>query len=260
MNIESLLNKYPKKRPPLTQKHKDIFAKEYKENRDGEGFIRGLAQRAESWMHKQVASHSYNAPTTLEIGAGTLNQLKHEKNNGAYDIIEPFKHLYTNNPKLDQIRHVYDDMGLLPDETHVYDRIISVAVLEHLEELPYNLARSCLLLKKDGSFQAGIPSEGGFLWGLGWRLTTGLGYYLRNKISYKTLMEHEHINDIDEMLNLTRYFFSDVTIHYFPIPGKHLSLYAYIAAKNPNKSRALEYLKSYTPIAISTPKASKKAS
>ena len=73
-------------------------------------------------------------------------------------------------------------------------------------------------------------------------------------------MEHEHINDIDEMLNLTRYFFSDVTIHYFPIPGKHLSLYAYIAAKNPNKSRALEYLKSYTPIAISTPKASKKAS
>ncbi len=249
MTAENLLKKFPKKRPPLTQKHKDIFAQEYKENRDGEGFVRGLAQKAESWMHKHVASHNFTAPETLEIGAGTLNQLKHEKGSGAYDIIEPFKTLYQGRKELEKVRNIYDDMGVIPNNEFLYDRIISIAVLEHLEELPYNLARCCLLLKNRGIFQAGIPSEGGFLWGLGWRMTTGLSYYLRNKISYKTLMEHEHINDIDEMLCLVRYFFKDVKVKYFPLPGKHLSLYAYIEASSPDIEKAQTYLENYSPLA-----------
>ena len=30
----------------------------------------------------------------LEIGAGTLNHLKYEKNFSEYDIVEPFKNLF----------------------------------------------------------------------------------------------------------------------------------------------------------------------
>lgn len=260
MNALDLLKLYPKSRPPLTKQHEDIFAQEYKENRDGKGFVRGLAQWAESWMHKHVANHGLTKPTTLEIGAGTLNQLKHEKEIGHYDIIEPFTHLYEGRDTLKKVRNVYDDMGVLTTNDAEYDRITSIAVLEHLEELPYNLARCCLLLKETGIFQAGIPSEGGFLWGLGWRATTGLSYYLRNKISYKTLMEHEHINDIDEMLCLVHYFFKDVKVRYFPLPGKHFSLYAYIEAKQPDLEKAKAYLKEYTPLAQQKTSQKKKAS
>ena len=100
----------------------------------------------ERWLHKKVAGDvkGINNKSTLEIGAGTLNQLEYEQTR-PYDIVEPFTELYRNSPHLSRINHIYSDISEIGrDKT--YDRITSVATFEHLTDLPGVIARTCLLL------------------------------------------------------------------------------------------------------------------
>lgn len=228
--LEKLLGSYPRQRPPLPPAQRAIYLAEYKANRTGQNPIQRLAQAAESWMHRQVARHP-GGERLLEIGAGALNHLPYESA-PTYDIVEPFTALYEDSPQRARVARCYADIGELAAEPS-YDRILSIAVLEHLEDLPTVIARSGRLLRSGGRFQAGIPSEGGFLWGLGWRCTTGLSYRLRTGLSYGMVMRHEHLSQAPEIVAVVRYFFERVELRYFPLPHHHLSLYAYLEASHP---------------------------
>ncbi len=238
-----MLASYPRTRPPLGEQHARIYAQEYKKTR---GSDKPLMSRVSSgvsgWMHRKVAEGA-GSGSVLEIGAGTLNHLPYEGTLAAYDIVEPFTYLFEDHPQRASLRAIFADIREVPAESR-YARIISIAALEHLTELPAALARSGLLLEEGGRFQAGIPSEGGFLWGLTWRCSTGLAYYLRNRISYAPLMRHEHINDAAEIIALARHFFGDVRLEYFPLPGLHTSLFVYLDCRSPNRDRCREYLDS----------------
>ncbi len=228
-DIQSLLASYPRVRPALTPEHTAIFEKEYKLNREGERVVEGMAKKLEGWMHHHIAAHS---SSTLELGAGTLNHLKFEEKIAGYDIVEPFTELYQGSNRLKQVEAVYDNLSDVPMDKK-YSRIISIAVLEHMTNLPYELALSCQHLKEGGVFQAGIPSEGGLMWWLGWRCTTGISFWLRNRLDYGVLMRHEHVNTAPEIIKLVKYFFADVKVRRFPTPLHSMSLYAYIEARNP---------------------------
>jgi len=203
--------------------------------------IEGASKRLEQWMHRRVAMHA--GGPVLELGAGTLNHLKFESSaiQHGYDIVEPFTELFSGNSSLGAVRHVYRQQTEIL-QRQAYGRIISIAVLEHLTDLPRELARSGRLLKADGVFQAGIPSQGGFAWWLGWRCTTGVSYWLRNRLDKGVIMRHEHVNSAPEIIALVRYFFKEVAIVRFPLPHHQLSLYAYIEARKPNLSRCEEVL------------------
>lgn len=202
--IEELLASYPRTRPPLTAAHRKIYIDEYVLGRSGKGMLYGAVALLESWMHRKVAK-LMGRKSVLEIGAGTLNHVPYEPDTETYDCIEPFSELFVNSENAHRIRNLYKDIEEVPEDAH-YQRIISVAVLEHLVNLPKIIACSGLLLSPDGVFQVGIPSEGGFLWGLSWRLSTGIAYRLRTGLSYKVFMRHEHINTAREILQVTKYF------------------------------------------------------
>lgn len=242
MDIQKLLNSYPRKRSPLTERHEAIYEKEYKLNRGGKTFFSSLSQKTESWMHRQIAGRR-KAGSILEIGAGTLNHLGYEspEKTTAYDIVEPFENLYKNNPQLSRLRRIHKDIAEIP-QGEFFDRILSVAVLEHLTDLPSIVARSALHLREGGIFQHGIPSEGGLTWGLSWRLTTGLAFRLRTGLSYQTLMRHEHVNRAPEILEVVRYFFGKVSVKRFPFKGHHFSFYTYLEAAQPNRARCEAFL------------------
>ena len=57
---------------------------------------------------------AHTAGATLELGAGTLNQLAYEPAGHAYDIVEPFKALYSDSPLLGGVRHAYADIVRRP--------------------------------------------------------------------------------------------------------------------------------------------------
>lgn len=239
MNTQSnpLFEAFPKSRPPLPDTIQKIYNEHYKVNRQGQTPASSIAQRLESWMHKKVAANKpsrvHSDSTTLEIGAGTLNHLHYEPPVSHYDIIEPMKELYENTASESLARNKFSDISEISGE-YVYDRIISVAVLEHVLNLPELISASCTLLKKDGTFCCGISSEGGFLWGLAWRLSTGLEFRLKYNADYGALMRHEHVNNAMEIEGLLRFFFANVRVTTFGM-GKHLSLYKYIECKEPIK-------------------------
>jgi SAM-dependent methyltransferase len=168
---------------------------------------------------------------TLELGAGTLNQLDYELSTGAYDIVEPFAELYQGADARYRVRDIFADMAEVPADRR-YDRITSVAALEHICDLPLVLARAAKLLKPDGVLRSAIPSEGGMLWTLGWMATTGLEFRLRHGLDYGLLMRHEHVNTASEIETLVKALFEEVEIRSFGV-GRQLSLYRFSAARRP---------------------------
>ncbi len=232
--LATLLARFPKTRPTLPPKLQAIYTRQYIENRGGETPAASLAQRLERWLHRQVAADVKNGgipAATLELGAGTLNQLAYEPPNPAYDIVEPFEELYRDSPLKGRLRSVYADASDVPRD-RTYDRITSVASLEHICDLPLVLARAARLLAPDGTLRAAIPSEGGFLWKLGWMCTTGLEFRLRHGLDYGLMMAHEHVNDAREIETLIRALFEEVEVSSFGI-GRQLSLYRFLAGRRP---------------------------
>jgi len=242
--IHSTLNAFPKQRPTLTDAHKEIYEKEYLLNRGDEGgFLYRLIAKLEAWSHKKIAARKGKGlGPVLEIGPGTLNQVPYEDKGYDYDIVEPSDFFYQNSPHKTRIRDFYHDISDIELGDTPYKRIFTKGVLEHVADLPALIARSALLLEENGIFQNAIPSEGGFLWGASWRLTTALSYKRRTGLDYKTVMRHEHINTAQEILDLIRYFFGNVELTYFPFPGLHVSVYIYIEASKPNRNLAESYL------------------
>jgi hypothetical protein len=228
-DLAALLARFPKTRSPLSPKMEAIYTRQYLENRSGETPAASMAQRLEAWMHHQVAADVKDAHTsgaTLELGAGTLNQLAYEPTGGAYDIVEPFEALYRDSPLLGGVRTTYADIGEVP-ATQAYG-------------LPLVLARVALRLAPGGTLRAAIPSEGGFLWTLGWMATTGLEFRLKHGLDYGELMAHEHVNTAPEIETLVRAIFEDVQVRSFGV-GRQLSLYRFLAARSPRLDVAAEW-------------------
>ena len=158
-----------------------------------------------------------------------------------YDIVEPFRDLYKSSPYLSRIRNIYDDMVKIPAGAK-YERIVSVAVLEHVCNLPEMVARSGILLVDGGQFRAGIPSEGEPLWRLAWKSTTAVEFRLRYNLDYEVLMRHEHINSAREIEEVLRYFFSEVKISVFGL-GRFASFYQFFACTKPRLETCSNYLR-----------------
>jgi hypothetical protein len=236
-----MFENYPKTRPSLTPEFQQIYNEHYKNNREGETTGSSLAQRMESWMHKKVAKDVKKNihKSTLEIGAGTLNQLKYEKTE-PYDIIEPFTELYINSPYKKQIRHFYKDIAEI-DTAAKYDRITSIATFEHILDLPKVVATSVLLLNKNGVLRVAIPNEGTILWKLGWKLTTGLEFKLKYGLDYRILMKYEHVNTADEIEKVLYHFFKKHTCSCFGL-GKKLAFYRFYECSEPDIELAEKYL------------------
>ncbi len=188
----------------------------------------------ERWMHRRIARRQTGG-RLLELGAGTLNHLQYEPAMD-YDIVEPLPALYQGSADRGRVARAYASIADIPQQTR-YARIISVAVLEHVEDLPRVIAHSGLLLDRGGVFQAGIPAEGGMLWGLAWRMTTGIAYRLRTGLPYTPVMRYEHLNTAAEIIAILRYFFGTVALSWFPLPGRQLAFYGYIEARDPDIGR-----------------------
>lgn len=239
MDIAALLQSYPRQRPPLTAAHERVYTEQYRLSREGARPVERLAQFFERWMHIRVAS--LKGGPILELGAGTLNHRRYEEPNVAYDVVEPFRELFEGRPEGGRVRDLFDSVTSVPTDRR-YARIISIAVLEHMTNLPNEIAQAALRLDSSGVFQAGIPSEGGLLWWFGWRFSTGISYYLRTRLDYGVVMSHEHVNSAPEILAVVRHFFHDVRVQRFPCPGHHFSLFTYLEARRPNHDLCRRFL------------------
>jgi hypothetical protein len=98
-------------------------------------------------------------------------------------------------------------------------------------------------LSQNGCFRAAIPSEGTFLWTLGWQMTTGLEFKMKYNLDYGLLIKHEHVNKAIEIESVLRYFFNKINCRVFGL-AKSISLYQFYECYGPNIQKCSEYLKS----------------
>jgi len=244
-HINTLISQYPKTRPPLSPQHQKIYQQHYLKNRHGHTPATAISNRFETWLHYQIAldvRHTHKKLSTLEIGAGTLNQIPYEPHLGPYDIVEPFTKLYQHSPHLPRIHTIYSDINQIPTKPR-YHRITSIATFEHITNLPQVIARSCLLLKPEGCLRISIPNQGSLIWRLAWQFSTALEYRLKYGLSYHQLMRHEHVNTASEIHTLLQYFFRRIQTTHFG-PSSYFSLYHFYHATNPRTHRATNYLSS----------------
>jgi hypothetical protein len=235
-----LLKKYPKKRPSLNDKLKKIFDNEYKKNRSN-----SLSQISESWLHYSIKGRKNTSNNTLEIGAGSLNHIPYEKYScdKKYDVIEPKKFLYEDSPNKKHVNNFYKNFTETPD--NYYDRIISCAVLEHLEDLPNFLYLSSFKLKENGYHSHSVPCEGYPVWNITWYFFNAIPFKLRTGQNFKDIQKHEHLNTFDEILALINFFYKKVEIKYsYPLFfSPYFSFYANINFWSPIKKNIDQYEK-----------------
>jgi hypothetical protein len=234
------LARFPKQRSALSPAHRARYLTDYLENRQGKQGVAVIVAFLEAWMHRRIARAGQGS-RILEIGAGTLNHLPYEPEHARYDVVEPFRELWEDRPARFCVHRIYHDIREIP-AGDLYDRIISIAVYEHLLDLPYHIARSGLLLAPGGTMAAAIPTEGSLLWGLAWQYGTGTAYRLRTGLDYAVLMRHEHVNNAREIETLIRHFYARVSVKRFPLPLFHASLYSVIAAQSPKTEACREYI------------------
>lgn len=242
-HIKNIIFKFPKKRKELPPEYKKIYTEHYLVNREGKSAATSYSKKLESWLHKKIAKDVVGRDfkkTTLEIGAGTLNQLSFEPCNKSYDIVEPFKELYEGSVELKNIRSIYSDISAIKGVA--YDRITSVAVFEHIVDLPSVVAHAALLLNDGGCLRTAIPSEGTPLWKLGTKIT-GYEFNKKYNLDYEVLMDYEHVNTAEEIEYVLNYFFEQSEARNFGI-NKSLSIYQFFVHKNPKITLAKEYLSS----------------
>ncbi len=231
MEIKKLLQTYPRKREKLPMEYERIYTKHYKENRGGITKVSSISRRLEYWMHRKVAKTSLKESKTLELGGGNLNQLDFE-HTAVYDVVEPYQELYQNSSNLCYVRNVYSDISEIKNEQ--YDRIISVACLEHVENLPAVVSTSTKLLKPGGKMCAAIPNEGKFLWKLAYTMTTGREFKKRYGLDYERIMRYEHLNTADEIEQILNYYFENVKKSLFGI-SREFAFYRYYECDTPRK-------------------------
>ena len=224
-----ILKKFPKKRIVLSEEYLRIYNEHYKSNRGGEGFANKIAQKMELWMHKKVSKRK--GEDILELGAGNLNHIKYENSFKNYDIVEPFKELYKNNNELLKVRKEFNSIF---DVQNKYDKIVSIATLEHLLNLPKEITYCKNLLKKKGILQIAVPCEGELAFKLGWLFTTAISFKLKYNLDYSKMIKYEHVNSLHEILIILQNNFKIINFSRSPfiLPIKNLSFYAYIECEN----------------------------
>lgn len=239
---ERILSRFPKVQPDLPAAYDPIYKEHYRRNREGLSPASSLSQKMEAWMHRKVAADvagRNSTARTLEIGAGNLNHLLYEPDLGPYDVVEALTELPARSPRRNRVRNAYASADEIQNER--YDRIVSIAVLEHICDLPHVVARCGLLLAPGGNMRVGIPSEGTILWRLGWGLTTGVEFRLRHGLDYGVLMRHEHVNTAAEIEGVLRFFFSEVRREVFGVAAA-LSFYQFLDCRVPDLQRCQEIL------------------
>jgi SAM-dependent methyltransferase len=238
---------FPKIRPTLPSEYQKIYLRHMQENRHGQSPASRMSTALEGWMHRRIARDVRQRDrrlSTLEIGAGTLNHLRYESHHATYDIVEPAHYLFAGSPSLSLVRTIYDDIKQVQPDTR-YDRIISIASFEHICNLPEVVARCGLLLKPGGQLRAAIPAEGGPLWKLGWKLTTGWEFKRRYGLDYGVIMRAEHVNTWQEVGDVLNYFYQTVEFSYLGL-SRALSFYQVYVCRNPDRIKCSDYLTSLT--------------
>ena len=178
MKINHLLKTYPRRRQKLNSEYNKIYKKFYNNHLNKKNLISFLIKNAEHIFHKLTYEAKKENSKILELGAGNLDHVKYEKFI-KYDVVEPEKKYYIKNKKaLKKVNKIYKSIFSIPNKKK-YDKIIAIATLDVIDDLPKFLSKIGILMNKNSSFCVGNSTIGSLSFYLTWRFTSGLYFFLK---------------------------------------------------------------------------------
>jgi SAM-dependent methyltransferase len=220
--------KWPKVLPPLTpeqQRRSDEFMKLWLVELAAHQRY-GLMER---FNHGFPVEHSPpNFKTTLEIGAGLGEHLKHELKHNKLSP-EQERNYYCNEYrdniareiklKFPNVQTVVRDCQKRMDfPDGFFDRYIAIHVLEHLPDLPAAIREAWRLLNKQmGRMLIILPTEGSLAYGLARKLSAERVWYRHFTVPYAEFYKREHINVVSEILEELNPYFTLEARSFFPL-------------------------------------------
>jgi len=216
-------SKWPKVLPPLTDEQRrinDEFLKLWHEVLPRRF---GLVERFNHGF--PVRNSPANFVTTLEIGAGLGEHIRHErltppqeKGYHALELRESMAEgIRLRFPRVHTMVGDCQDRLDFPDG--YFDRVIAVHVLEHLPNLPACIREMHRLTNKtNGVFLVVIPTEGSPAYSLARGLSAARVYRKHFGGDYSWIPRREHINLPREILEELDPYFAVERRRFFPFP------------------------------------------
>lgn len=151
-----------------------------------------------SWMN-MTQTESYTVSDIIRVHQRKMNALKAQMPNGVTLTLHDFEGDKT--------------LQTLPGN---FTRIIASHVLEHIPDPEAAITRWSELLSPDGVLSIAIPCDPGWAWRLG-QLVAFRGYGTSLTFpEYDLLMSREHVNSVQRILKILRYYFHRPSIRWFP--------------------------------------------
>ncbi len=217
----------------------DDYISQWAELYQDQNYDRGLTgyflSRSHAWAESKFGPNTRFAKV-LEVGAGTGMHLQFVRH--AYD---EYWITDCHQPLMEKIalpgavrqsgklRLAKADATQLAFADASFDRLIAAHVLEHLAQ-PHKVLREwARVLKPGGVISLVLPCDPGMLWRLG-RYAIARNKFIKAGFDYDYWMAREHINPINNLVSLIRYYFDNVSESWLParVPSIDLNLF-YIA-------------------------------
>jgi phosphatidylethanolamine/phosphatidyl-N-methylethanolamine N-methyltransferase len=193
-------------------------------------------KKSHEWAEKAfTTTHKFSR--VLEVGAGTglhLGFVRHSFDEYWVTDINPpmldkFSHANEGKKGGGKILVKREDASKLSFESESFDRLVAAHVLEHLPT-PHDVLREWnRVLKPGGVMSLVLPCDPGLAWRLG-RYTGPRRKFTAAGIDYDYWMAREHINPINNLVSLIRYYFDSIDEQWLPffVPSMDLNLF-YVA-------------------------------
>ncbi len=158
--------------------------------------------------------------TLLDIGAGYgqyFDCIKHSISKYRYifvlDLNERALRYNAENYKF--VIPIKGSAYRLPFKKGTINKVVTMYLWEHLYFLEEHFESLNYISHPEGEILAGIPTEGGFLWNFGRRLTTAR-YYKKRGFDYEKIIKISHCNSAKKIIQKARNYFDVKEIYFWP--------------------------------------------
>jgi ubiquinone/menaquinone biosynthesis C-methylase UbiE len=175
--------------------------------------------------HKYIEKRRRKLFRCLEVGCGTAEYLE-QFGKGNYTGIDASKEaIQKAQLKYPGREFVCGDMRKLPFDDETFDCVVSNYVFEHVQDLDVVFDEIIRVLKPKGRLLVSLPTEGGWAWDVGRRMTSKRYMEKKFKIDYMALIKQEHVQTCHGVIMALKRKFTIVQKKYLPflIPTVHLN-------------------------------------
>jgi SAM-dependent methyltransferase len=211
---------------------RNLFKIFYGKNYDN--LYRGISGFFFKQAHKNLEKLNYinslSSKKILEVGPGRKSHydyIENKKNISKYYFYEKeiknINYIKKKYKKKKPFIYIYD---LSKIKNNSLDRIICSHVIEHVIDPEKFILCLFRLLKKGGSLCITLPCDPGFLWSMG-RVYNYFTFWRLKEISKKEYYYHmscEHVNSIQNLINILKYNFLNYSDQFLPFRVRSINL------------------------------------